>query len=201
MADGSSGISDPSAASTTQARTSPKRQLGRAFGLTAGLLLSVAILLPVDITVRCRRGELPRLALRVSHNNWADAVAFCPFEHRGRCSELAVAIDCDACTSHRGGTPVEAGTLPTNLTSGRTSVQTIIPNTGKRSSKRTAPFSKTEHIARGLLRQPPPRIVQANRAPIAFLLSLNASLIEEAKRHCSANGHDGFSTAPSGMTP
>jgi hypothetical protein len=101
MADGSSGISDPSAASTTQARTSPKRQLGRAFGLTAGLLLSVAILLPVDITVRCRRGELPRLALRVSHNNWADAVAFCPFEHRGRCSELAVAIDCDAYVSPR----------------------------------------------------------------------------------------------------
>jgi len=44
---------------------------------------------------------------------------------------IFVAVNCDACTRHRGGTPVETGTSPANLTSGRTSVRTIIPNTGK----------------------------------------------------------------------
>jgi hypothetical protein len=45
--------------------------------------------------------------------------------------EFFIAIDYFACTRHRGGTPVETGVSPANLTSGRTSVRTIIPNTGK----------------------------------------------------------------------
>src|SRR5271166_5359642 len=53
-----------------------------------------------------------------------------PFLPATSCPGFAAA-NCDACTRHRGGTPVETGTSPANLTSGRTSVRTIIPNTGK----------------------------------------------------------------------
>ena len=45
--------------------------------------------------------------------------------------DFFIAIDCLVCARHRGGTPVETGISPANLTSGRTSVRTIIPNTGK----------------------------------------------------------------------
>jgi hypothetical protein len=64
-----------------------------------------------------------------------------------------VAINCICLTRHRGGTPVEAETLPANLTSGRTTVPAIVPNSGKRNSEEGDPIlEQTEHIARGLRR-------------------------------------------------
>src|SRR5271166_2089734 len=101
---------------------------------------------------------------------------------------IFVAANCDACTRHRGGTPVETGTSPANLTSGRTSVRTIIPNTGKRSSKRVALFSKTEQCCPWLASvagSRPPSVPMKMRHRAAGNLDLRARKDDLAHAHAA----------------
>jgi hypothetical protein len=103
----------------------------------------------------------------------------------------------------RGGTPVETGTHPPTSHPGGQTSDTIIPNSGKRSSEEAAPIWRTEHFAQGLLRQPPPRFGQVDRTPTLFVYSLRraSSKSQRRVRRSSFGDQAGFSTAPSGRIP
>jgi hypothetical protein len=112
-----------------------------------------------------------------------------------------IALDRLVYTRHRGGTPVETGISPANLTSGRTSVRTIIPNTGKAEFQEGGPI-----LENGACRPWPAAVAAPSdrsgaATPIRFPLSLHLQLIEQGKRHGFADDQAAFNTAPSGMTP
>ena len=115
---------------------------------------------------------------------------------------IFVAANCDACTRHRGGTPVEAGTSPANLTSGRTSVRTIIPNTGKAEFQEGGPILENgAMLPVACFGSRPLGSFRRIARLFGFYRHCIFRWIEEAKRHCFADDQAGFNTAPSGMTP
>lgn len=97
---------------------------------------------------------------------------------------------------HRGGTPVETGAHPPTSHPGGQASDTIIPNSGRRSSEEGGP-----NLENGACR---PRAVTAAAPSVrsgrshAYLVCVFTAL---SKNHATLDNQAGFSTAPSGTTP
>lgn len=113
---------------------------------------------------------------------------------RGRRSLSCLRHKSRSARVHRGGTPLETGAHPPTSHPGGQASDTIIPNSGRRSSEEGGP-----NLENGACR---PRAVTA-AAPSVRSGRSHAYLVcvSLAKNHATLDNQAGFSTAPSGTTP